>query len=196
VFNRQLDDYATAMNGGTGSETLRLPNRLRLDRLAGQAFQRYLTFLWSEIQRDSPLLSSDLLVQEWEKALLGALLLAADPREQGAEKTLPPAYLRRAVDFIMAHLAEPLSLGRVAAAAGVNARTLQGAVQREHGTSVMALVRERRLERTNAQLLAADPAATSVTEIALNNGFSHLSRFSAAYRRRFGEYPSETLRRA
>ena len=60
----------------------------------------------------------------------------------------------------------------------------------------MALVRERRLERTHAQLLAADPAVSSVTEIALNNGFSHLSRFSAAYRRRFAEYPSETLRRA
>ena len=81
-----------------------------------------------------------------------------------------------------------------AIAAGVNARTLQGAFQRGHGTSVMALVRERRLERTQAQLQAADPDAASVTAIALDNGFAHLGRFSAAYRQRFGEYPSETLR--
>jgi len=195
VFRPTLDDYAAAMDGGTGSQPLYLPNRLRLDHPAGRAFQRYLAFLWSEIQRDSPLLASGLLVEEWEKALLTSLLLAADPRQDRAEETVPPAYLRRAVDFIMAQLAEPLSLGQIAAAAGVNARTLQRAFQRQHGSSVMALVQERRLERTNAQLSAADPDAASVTEIALDNGFAHLGRFSAAYRHRFGEYPSETLRR-
>ncbi len=195
VFRPTLDDYAAAMDGGTGGQPRRLPNRLRLDHPAGRAFQRYLTFLWSEIERRSPLLASDLVVEELEKSLLGALLLAADARQQDTAGTVPPAYLRRAVDFIMAHLDEPLSLGRIAAAAGVNAKTLQRAFQRQHGASVMALVRESRLERTQAQLLAADPDAASVTEIALDNGFAHLSRFSAAYRQRFGEHPSETLRR-
>ena len=39
-------------------------------------------------------------------------------------------------------------------------------------------------------------AATAVTEVALACGFEHLGRFSTRYRDRFGESPSETLRRA
>jgi AraC-like DNA-binding protein len=34
-----------------------------------------------------------------------------------------------------------------------------------------------------------------VTRTALAFGFAHLGRFSASYRRMFGETPSETLRR-
>ncbi|MFP5456117.1 MAG: helix-turn-helix domain-containing protein, partial [Alphaproteobacteria bacterium] len=38
-------------------------------------------------------------------------------------------------------------------------------------------------------------APTTVSELALEWGFTHLGRFSAEYRRRFQELPSETLRR-
>jgi len=50
-----------------------------------------------------------------------------------------------------------------------------------------------RLDGANRELAGADSGEVSVTKIALHNGFSHLGRFSLAYRRRFGESPSETL---
>ena len=60
----------------------------------------------------------------------------------------------------------------------------------------MEYLREIRLKRAREALLAADPcSATSVTEIALDSGFVHLGRFSSEYRNRFGESPSQTLRR-
>ena len=34
----------------------------------------------------------------------------------------------------------------------------------------------------------------SVTEVAYAHGFEHLGRFSAYYRERFGELPSDTVR--
>jgi AraC-like DNA-binding protein len=34
-----------------------------------------------------------------------------------------------------------------------------------------------------------------VSDAALDSGFVHLGRFAVAYRRRYGESPSETLRR-
>ena len=58
----------------------------------------------------------------------------------------------------------------------------------------MAFLRARRLERAHTQLSATPQR--SVAEVALECGFEHLGRFSGAYRQRFGESPSETLRRA
>ncbi|MDJ0943669.1 MAG: AraC family transcriptional regulator [Kiloniellales bacterium] len=109
-------------------------------------------------------------------------------------EALPP-HLRDAVRFIMANLAEPLSLDSVAAAAGVSKRTLSLSFQMNLGQAVMAFVRQRRLELANQKLLAADVKATTVTNIAMNSGFQHLGRFSSVYRQCFGEYPSESLRR-
>jgi len=43
-------------------------------------------------------------------------------------------------------------------------------------------------------LMRAD-SRESVTSAALQSGFSNLGAFSAYYRERFGEQPSETLRR-
>lgn len=52
-----------------------------------------------------------------------------------------------------------------------------------------------RLARVRDALLAADPVGASVTAAATAWGFTHLGRFSEAYRRRYGELPSVTLRR-
>jgi AraC-like DNA-binding protein len=50
-----------------------------------------------------------------------------------------------------------------------------------------------RLEPAREMLVHALPGA-SVTEIAIKCGFGHLGRFSVAYRDRYGECPSATLR--
>jgi len=106
-----------------------------------------------------------------------------------------PAYLHDAVDFIITNLSESLSVDDVAAVAGRSTRGLQWAFQRHFGSGVMAFVLQRRLEQANQQLLDPDADSTNVTAVAMNNGFRHLSRFSSAYRKCFGEYPSETLQR-
>lgn len=106
-----------------------------------------------------------------------------------------PAYLRSAVDFIMTNLAESFLLDDIAAAAGVSKRTLHLGFQVNFGLAVMAFVRQHRLDLAKQLLAAGDAESTTVTCVAMNCGFQHLSRFSAIYRQCFGEYPSETLRR-
>jgi AraC-like DNA-binding protein len=58
----------------------------------------------------------------------------------------------------------------------------------------MEFLRRIRFERARDELLAADGGAT-VLAVALRWGFSHPSRFAVEYRTRYGESPSETLRR-
>jgi transcriptional regulator GlxA family with amidase domain len=59
----------------------------------------------------------------------------------------------------------------------------------------MGFLKQRRLEAANRELLAADPAETHVTDVALRYGFYQMGRFAVEYRRAFHEPPSQTLRR-
>jgi AraC-like DNA-binding protein len=89
---------------------------------------------------------------------------------------------------------EMLSLSAICAAVGVAERTLSLACQEFLGQSAMQYARGRRLELVRLRLLASDPAQTQVTSVAMHYGFWELGRFARAYRLRFGERPSETLR--
>ena len=58
----------------------------------------------------------------------------------------------------------------------------------------MAFVRSTRLALARDRLQEGRPGAT-VTCVAQECGFDHLGRFSVAYAKRYGETPSETLRK-
>jgi transcriptional regulator GlxA family with amidase domain len=98
-------------------------------------------------------------------------------------------------DFVVDRLREPWSLGGLASTLGLSSRTLNRLTRREAGVPPMVLLRRVRLEQARSELEAPTPR-TSVTNVALDCGFNHLGRFSVDYARRYGEPPSETLRRA
>jgi AraC-like DNA-binding protein len=52
-----------------------------------------------------------------------------------------------------------------------------------------------RMAQARLALVAAEPAKTTVTGVALSWGFMELGRFAVEYRQEFGECPSQTLRR-
>src|SRR2546423_11101434 len=106
-----------------------------------------------------------------------------------------PGDLVRALGWLRGHLSEPLRLEQLAQIAGVRPRTLETHFKMFLGTTPLGWVRRMRLARARQELLRASPQAT-VTSIALSSGFSELGRFSAQYRRTFGELPSTTMRAA
>jgi transcriptional regulator GlxA family with amidase domain len=99
--------------------------------------------------------------------------------------------VRRAQRFLEDNAANAIALADMARAAGVSARALQLAFRRFRDTTPMAQLRGLRLERARRAL--AD--GCSVTSGAAAQGFGSLSRFENNYKARFGEPPSETLRR-
>jgi AraC-like DNA-binding protein len=105
-----------------------------------------------------------------------------------------PADLVRVVDWLRGHLAEPISLERLASAAGVRPRTLETHFKAFLGTTPLGWVRRMRLVNARRELERAR-AHARVTDIALANGFNQLGRFATDYRSMFGEVPSMTLRR-
>jgi AraC-like DNA-binding protein len=105
-----------------------------------------------------------------------------------------PGDVVRALDWLRAHLGEPVDLETLAQVAGVPPRTLESHFRQFLGTTPLGWVRQARLALARRKLLQAGPQ-DSVTAVALSSGFSQLGRFAAQYRQRFGELPSETLRR-
>lgn len=98
-------------------------------------------------------------------------------------------------ELLFDRLSEPWSVDRLAATVGLSSRTLHRVLRRELGLSPMTLLKRVRLDQAKADLEAADPR-TTVTGVAYDCGFAHLGRFAVEYARRFGESPSQTLRRA
>jgi AraC-like DNA-binding protein len=103
--------------------------------------------------------------------------------------------LNTAEEYMRANAHNPVSLGDVCEAVGVNARTLQDSFRKKRGCTPMEFLRAVRMERVRAGL--SEPSEdTSVAREAARWGFLHFGRFSSEYRAKFGELPSQTLRQA
>ena len=100
--------------------------------------------------------------------------------------------VRRADDCMRACLGEPLSLLDLCRELGVSERTLHYAFQEVRGLSPMAYFKAGRLNAVRQELKAAAAGTASVRGIARRWGFGHPGEFAAAYRRLFGELPSQT----
>ena len=100
-----------------------------------------------------------------------------------------------AEEYMRANAHLPISLGDVCQAAGVNARTLQDSFRKKRGCTPMQFLREVRMQEVRTGLLQAGEN-TNVSGEAARWGFLHFGRFSREYRSRFGELPSQTLRRS
>jgi AraC-like DNA-binding protein len=187
------------LNGGETPGELVIRPCVSMTNPQGASFWRYLSFVWSELNRGPTPLRSPIIAREMEDSLLAMFLYASEGSSFDARSEcnsrVGSSYVCRAEDYIVAHLSRPVSLGDIAEAVGVNARTLSRAFKKRHGIGPIAFLKERRLESAQRMLLGANPRDSSVTEIAMQHGFCHLGQFSRDYKKAFQELPSETLRR-
>lgn len=173
---------------------------LRLDDAAGMQWCRMVANLASLLPSDGSTAYDPRWLAHCEDNLMlyllchrpNSVLRRHDALRHGSEAT-SLRQLRRAEDFMRSRLDGPLSLDDVADAAGTNRRTLALLFRRYRDLSPIEVLRNMRLDAAHAQLARQDGA--SVTQIALNCGFSHLSRFAACYRERFGMLPREQIAR-
>ena len=105
-----------------------------------------------------------------------------------------PSRLIREAEHMMRTGDTGLTVSEVASRLRVSLRSLEAGFQECRRMTPTQRLREIRLLRVRERLLAATDS-TSVTSVALENGFFHLPRFSGHYRAAFGESPGVTLRR-
>lgn len=142
----------------------------------------------------------DLVLRPLEELVVGQLL-AAQPnnftgRLAGESRPPRPRALARVLELIENDPGAAHSVADMARAARVSVRSLQLMFSDHLDLTPVEYLRRVRLARAREELVAAIPGdGESVADIAFRNGFAHLPRFAAAYREKYGETPSQTLRR-
>ena len=105
--------------------------------------------------------------------------------------------VRGAEDFVEAGAArQAVQVEDICLALNISRRTLYRAFRDLLDISPKAYLRLKAMSAARARLLDAGDRPTTVTQVALDQGFWELGRFAGAYRAMFGESPSETLRAA
>ena len=165
---------------------------------ASASWWRMARYFIGELERSRELYDQTFFTRDIESSLIKGLILA-QPNNYSAELhqadgRKPPHYLIKARDFIHAHARDELCIEDIEAAAGVGRSTLFDAFRQHAGLAPMAYLKNFRLEQVRRQLLE-DRSGHNVSAIAIDWGFTHLGRFSADYRKRFGEAPSQTVAR-
>jgi AraC-like DNA-binding protein len=133
-----------------------------------------------------------------EDMLLAALLglpnrYSSELEQDDRRSNLPPRVVRLAENYIEAHADDAISVSNLVRICGCSQSVLFQSFRKVRDYSPMQFVVEVRLQRARQRLLSG--ADHSVSSVAYDAGFNHLGRFAKAYRKRFGETPSETLKR-
>lgn len=139
-------------------------------------------------------------ISSMEELLMSTLLLL-QPSNHQDQLLLPKEQagrhvVRESLEYMETHLGERITMADIARHVHMSVRAIQQGFRDELGTTPMLYLRNRRLERAHedlADVIAQD--GVTVTEIAARWGFTHLSNFAVLYKKRWGESPSETLRR-
>jgi AraC-like DNA-binding protein len=187
-----------ALLGGPVDQPFEFDPALALTSGYGRSLRGYLLMAVADFERPDATLSNPIMSAMFEQFIMTGLLLAHphaySERLRQRENPISPRDVKRAIDYMEAHLDAPITLCDIVDVTGVPGRTLLKHFQDWRGVSPMRYLRNARFQRAREALRRARPGA-SVTDIAMTWGFSHMGRFSVEYRRRFGESPSETLGR-
>lgn len=133
------------------------------------------------------------LVQQ--ECLVG-ILLGAFANEASMPATERKDYrtVHRALEYIEQNLPHPIRLSRLSSELGVTPRTLQLQFKRHLHATPKQAIEHMRLSLFRKNLIAEADARATISRLAAEHGYDHLSKLSQDYFKAFGELPSQTLR--
>ena len=200
-----VDIPVATMKAAASAAGARLPGHASIDAAPAAAVIRLATRLAAVANRSRSLAALQRFsardrgarmpepIRKLEDQLLDVLVHAGG---SGAFQRRPPSD-HCDVEGLKAWLAArahgPVRITELATRAGVSKRTVERAFLRT-GCTPLEYLRGVRLEHARRMLVAAS-TATTVAEVAVQAGFTHLGRFATEYRLRFGELPSQALAR-
>lgn len=197
IERHALESELESMLGRPVDSTVRFDLAFDLTSPAGRSWSSILNVLLGELDTEHSLARKSQAHREQLERMVISSLLRAQPHDhfEALFAPAPPARTRtvkRVVDALDDAPEQRWSLTEMAKLAEVSARRLQQGFAEQMGMPPMAYLKVVRLERVRHDLIET---TGTVSDVAYRWGFTHLGRFADAYRRRYAETPSETLRR-
>lgn len=195
-----LERYLCMMLGHDLQRPLEFSVGVNLNSPDSASLWYMVQWLVAELENSRSLLNNAPLGYSQYEQMLMWVLLNSQPNNYSSELSsrqpkVAPHYVHSVEDYIQAHCDEPITLSQLVEMSGVSGRTLLEGFRRYKGTSPMKYLKSVRMERVHRDLINADANSNRVTEIALTWGFTQLGKFSVEYKQRFGESPSDTLKK-
>lgn len=163
-------------NSKTGAASPKIATRGYLPAFAHKMYEEF----------KDPDSLSDLIV---EGALLE--LLGRWHREENHPHRDPPGWLRTVRTLLHDSFREPISLGDLSNAVGVHPSHISREFHRTYGLTTGEYIRKLRVEFVVEKLRNTESEAASLTDLALDAGFSSHAHMSAVFKRVTGMTPSQ-----
>ncbi|MXQ54239.1 helix-turn-helix transcriptional regulator [Shimazuella alba] len=96
--------------------------------------------------------------------------------------------IEQAKEWIIRHLEDPITIGSISQAIGINDFKLKKGFRELLGTTVFHYIREQRLAKAQQLLIIGE---MNVTEVSIAVGYQNPSRFAAVFKNKFGITPSQ-----
>lgn len=165
----------------------------------GRSLLAAVDFMARELDRPGGIAEMPVAREQLETFVLTQLLSAVPSPYTGElarpADAVPRSRLKPVIEYMKINADEALTPQELARVGCMSVRTLHATFQQELGISCMAYLRRLRLDHVRAELLRAGRGDARVTDVAMRWGFFHPSRFAQQYRQRFGELPSDTVKR-
>jgi len=97
--------------------------------------------------------------------------------------------------YIELNYKDQIKLEELCSSEKLSDRTIRASFNRLFGFSPKQYLKQYRLGKTHFSLIRNNPTSTTVGEVAYDNGFTHMGRFSDQYRAMFGATPYTTLKK-
>lgn len=195
-----MEQHLMRMLGRTLTHQLSFEHEFDLTTEAAMRWHGAVQLLHTEVFYEGSITHAGRGIGSLEDFLMSSLVhvhastysaLTSFPSPRGGRRAV-----RRSMEYIEAHLSEPISMADLAQHIGASVRSIQQGFRDELSTTPLNYLRDRRLERARQELMDSAPSdGLSVTAVAEHWGFNHLGNFAVLYKNRYGESPSETLRR-
>ena len=178
--------------------TIIFDHNISLTNGSGAVLIRMMNYLIYELEHNDLMMKNPGLLKSYDDMLLSALISLPNNKREKLYKNhhyqSAPGLVHRAEEYMRAHLNKAISIIDLLQICDCSRSVLFSAFRNARGYTPMEFLTEQRLQGAREKLLKQH-SENSVSSIALDYGFLHLGRFSQAYKKRFGEFPSKTLGR-
>ena len=170
-------------------------NRFRADPSVGLIAGQGLSRLAHHLARQAGVLSEG-AAEFWRRTIVEYMAMAisrSTPVDQGGHLVSATRLVRSVEDYLRETGDRPLHISEICSQLSLSRRSLHRAFHEIVGIGPVTFLRQKRLCTVYSILKASSPEETTVSEVAIRQGFIELGRFSHDYHAMFEEYPSQTL---